>query len=208
MEALYEPERRFKAPDANTARGIILTGWPGMTSAERWETETPWLQGEIRRVFPDTGSYLDYGCGIGRATQGLGGHWIGVDSSEEMLRLASAQPDIDSFRVWMTPDGFTFFKRGLRGAIAIYSLQHMLDLDEALATIYKSLKSGAKFLVLNAHNRLLPDKNGGWWDDGLDVAAEIVKAGFKPVEDVSLEHLPVVRDHHFCRVYVKPGGTA
>jgi ubiquinone/menaquinone biosynthesis C-methylase UbiE len=204
LEALYQPENRFKVPDAETAREIILTGWEGMSSEKRWRIETPWLQSVIRGVFPEPGMYLDYGCGIGRATLGLGDQkrWVNADFSEEMLEIAAQRSDsFDHF--WLTPDDFAAREWRLDGAIAIYALQHIVDLRDALATIRNSLKSGAKFLVLNAYDRMLPDKNGGWWDDGLDVDAEIVKAGFEEVDQVPLDHFPVVRDHHFCKVYRK-----
>ena len=205
MEALYLPENRFKVPDAETAREIILTGWEGMSSERRWEIETPWLQRVIRSVFPEPGRYLDWGCGIGRATRGLGVTWIGVDSSEEMLRLAAEQPG-GGGQTWLTPDQFA--ARGcegycLDGAIAIYSLQHIPDLGAALSSIHKSLKLGALFLVLNGHDRMLPDKDGGWWSDGLDVHAEIIGTGFEEVGSIPLREFLVVRDHHFCRVYRK-----
>jgi len=54
-------------------------------------------------------------------------------------------------------------------ALAIWVLQHCLNLDDDIARIKAALKPGGRLLVLNAFRRLVPTREGVWLDDGIDV---------------------------------------
>ena len=206
LAAILPAAQRFHPPDLETAKAIILTGDAGSTE-ERWALETPWLQSLINTHFPPQGTFLDYGCGIGRVGRELGPPrtWINVDSSPRMLRLGQEYwGALDAG--WVTPH--TFRQLGVPstvdGAVSIYVLQHIPELHKALEHIHFALKPGAPFLVLNSVQRWLPtDTHEAWSDDGVNVHTAIEGAGFVCDKRFPRAAVPIIPEGHFCNLYVK-----
>ncbi len=99
-----------------------------------------------------TGLIADLGCGpgqVGLFVRNLGRSVIGVDSSAEMVRLASGRLDgalVSDLR------HLPFAGASLGGAVAFYSLIHLPrdELGSALAEIHRVLRPGGR-LLFSAH---------------------------------------------------------
>ena len=172
----YAPEF-FNRADVEEARGVILTPGGGMGTEERWVKETDWLAQRI--FFPGRGLVIDYGCGIGRVSKVLNRPVLGVDISVFMLRHAVEYVNRTDF-VGALPDAFkAMVDAGLRadGAIAIWSLQHVHDLEKAIYVLMTGIKPGGLFWLLDLCLRNVPamDKNGDltMLNDRKDVLAQI-----------------------------------
>src|SRR5436853_1197366 len=95
----------FDADNLETAKKVILSAVPNMTTSERWEVETSNLVAEIGRVMDLNADscLLDYGCGIGRVAKALiqryGCAVVGVDISAQMRGFAVEYVSSDRFAV-------------------------------------------------------------------------------------------------------------
>lgn len=173
--AVYAPEV-FAVQNLEQAKSIILTPEAGLTTDERWETETPFLAQAIGEAFNlnDSALVLDYGCGIGRMSRALieryGCSVIGVDISNAMRQLAPGYTLHDKFSV-VSPEIFRkLVARGLRVdfSIAIWVLQHCPAVAEDVALIKSALKRDGEFFVLNNNLSAVPT-NKGWLNDGVNI---------------------------------------
>lgn len=107
-------------------------------------------------------------------------HVVGVDISPNMRALAASCVANNKFFA-LAPEMLHFLKEnknGFDGAIAIWTLQHCLDVREDLERIYKVLRPGRWFFVVNNKQRVLPSNDGRWIDDQLDVRQAIAETGF------------------------------
>lgn len=184
----YAPQIFFQ-PNIDKAKAIILTPEAGMSTDRRWTMETAWLMSRIN--FPDKdGLVVDYGCGIGRVSKGLDNPIIGVDISPTMR----ANADIYVKRPDFGAVGPTVFLRlveaGLRckGGIAIWALQHAIDVEWDIRLLMMSLSEGAHFWLLNTGQRFIPSMNGqvfGWADDHVNVF-ELLEPWLDFVEKIAI----------------------
>ena len=187
MNARYYPEI-FSKPDLDSAKQIILTDeGPGAGTEARWATETPYVLGLIERAvgLRQDMVVLDYGCGVGRMAKAMieasGCSVIGLDISDDMLRLAVDYVGSDRF-IAVTPAQFdTLCRAGLRvdAAISVWVLQHCFAPADDIARMRRGLAAGGNGFVLNMPKRAVPaviDAAGQagrftWAGDGIDVAA-------------------------------------
>ena len=99
--ALRRSGRHWNALGQRDALGSILTradggtGWDLHEFFETGRADVARLMAEIKRLLPtlQTHRALDFGCGVGRVTQALRGHFdevIGVDVADSMIALARA----------------------------------------------------------------------------------------------------------------------
>lgn len=99
--ALRRSGRHWHALGQRDALGSILTradddpGWDLDAFFETGRADVAQLMVEIERLLPglQTHRALDFGCGVGRVTQALSGHFdevIGVDVADSMIALARA----------------------------------------------------------------------------------------------------------------------
>ncbi len=177
----------FDQPSEGAARYIILTPEAGMTPDERWVAETDFLEPWL--AYLPKGLLIDYGTGIGRLSRALAwrcsGTILGVDISSEMRRMAERYVDRPHGFATCSPQVFgRLASHGMRadGAIAVWALQHIPDIDSALIDLSGCLRTGAPFLVVNRWHRAIPviDANQqiGWIDDKVDVHAKILESSF------------------------------
>jgi 2-polyprenyl-3-methyl-5-hydroxy-6-metoxy-1,4-benzoquinol methylase len=177
MQVTYNPGV-FEVNDIAQAMNIILTP-EGSTTAQRWETETPYLADLIAEQFTLTADslVLDYGCGIGRLAHELikrhGCRVAGVDISPSMRALSVIYTRSDRFMSCSQEmlDGLT--ARGMRfdAALAIWVLQHCAMPAEDVARIKRAIKPGGDLFVANGNVRSVPTAEQGWVNDGLDIKA-------------------------------------
>ena len=185
-EPIYDP-RIFDVADVESAKFIILTPTPDMTTEERWAAETPNLVDLLGRITPLDGNsrVLDYGCGIGRLAKGLidryGCQVVGVDISARMRDLARDYVQSDRFVVYSPGELDQRVAGGFRAthACACWVIQHCLEPDADLGRIHAALSDGAWFFVLNSNLRWVPTGRG-WAQDGISVE-ELLAARFEIV---------------------------
>jgi SAM-dependent methyltransferase len=124
-----------------------------------------------RIKFENTDVVVDYGCGVGRLAKEIPNQVLGVDISEHMRRLATdyvRKPDFSTvspamFRT-MVADGFR-----CGGVIAIWSLQHVLDLKETVELLMTCLHPGGLIWVMDLGERHVPGIGGDSPDDGVSL---------------------------------------
>jgi SAM-dependent methyltransferase len=203
----------FAVRDEDQAREVILTN-EGISSAKRWETETPFIADTLGRVISISAQtlLLDYGCGIGRLAKELiarhGCTVIGVDISPQMRALAASYVNSDRFAV-VSPTIFAGMSAsGLRfdAAIAIWVLQHCFDPATDIAAIAASLKpAGAFFVLNNLTRRVVPTKEVTWANDGVDVWREIDQRFRQCDEGVMPDDItpPTLLEAHRWRTYTR-----
>jgi SAM-dependent methyltransferase len=203
----------YEVSSFQQAKLHTVTAEEGITSEERWERETPWLCREIVKHLGINSEMcvLDYGCGTGRLSKALieatGCRVIGVDFSNSLRLVAADHVLSERFNVWSIYGLAQMIEKGFRvdRAICCWVLQHAYDLPAAIALIHRALKPGAGLYVINSHTRCVPVEPDGYFDDGLDVAAELQKSfelvtvGALPVEVAT----PAIVAHAFTAVLRK-----
>ena len=209
----YNPDI-FSVTTPGEAKEIILTEEAGVSSEERWVTETPYLAEIIcDQVALTTESVvLDYGCGIGRLARELIARRncfvIGVDISPPMRELARGYVDSDKFIACApaTLDGL--LARGLRAdaAISVWVLQHCLRPAQDVARIRAALQPGSRFLLVNNFNRVVPTVEEAWTDDGIDIHA-LVSEHFQPLEQWRLDSAYVAPNLYDCAYWATFSAT-
>jgi SAM-dependent methyltransferase len=181
----------FRPKDIRAARDIILTPEQGMTTDERWIRETPWIVEQVEHLTQPGDAVIDFGCGVGRIAREIGRKYlsIAVDASPEMRAMCVEYCAKDAPGVTVTdPWGLGWMaKKGLQadGAVAIWSLQHIPDLDNHVRWLASAIKPGGWLFVLNSHARWLPIENG-WRADAVNVPTTLIQHGFWRQIDITL----------------------
>jgi SAM-dependent methyltransferase len=207
-QVAYDPSR-YDIETVDEAVNIILCPTEGMTANQRWADEAPALMRIIERHVEPESMVLDYGCGIGRLAkpliEKLGCVVVGIDISSNMRALAASLVDSPKFCAMdpaMFDAVFLEFETPVRfdAVVAVWVLQHCLDLGDAISRIRSSMKPGGKLIVVNNKTRCVPVENGEWADDGLDLD------DFSAVEIGSLDESVApgwMQDGTFWAVYEK-----
>jgi len=168
----YNPEF-YDVKDMEEAKYAIV-------DPERWETETPYLVDQIGEFLKPTEDdvILDYGCGAGRLAKELinryGCNVVGIDISESMHKLAIEYVSSPKFSIYFPEEFEQMIAQGfvVNHILAVWILQHCLEVDKIIKNLNKSLKPGGLVYVVNAFMSLIPTKianSGGWSQDETDV---------------------------------------
>jgi 2-polyprenyl-3-methyl-5-hydroxy-6-metoxy-1,4-benzoquinol methylase len=173
--ATYQPQV-FERPTLEEAQGIILTPENGRSTAERWQSETPYLAGKVLQGLRENKSRLvmDFGCGVGRLSRELlhqsDVSVIGVDASVSMRRLAPEYVASPGFIATGTEGLAALVAGGLRydAALSVWVLQHCLDPAEEIDRIKAGLATGGLFFVVDMTHRAVPTDQG-WVNDGQSI---------------------------------------
>lgn len=187
---VYNPNI-FDQPNLERARAIILTPEAGMTPAQRWESETPYILDIVRTFTEAEDTILDFGCGIGRmAPLALDRTLIGVDMSPQMRKFAAAAYAGMPRMCLMSDLAFEGLaaRADLRldAVLALWVIQHVADPVKALDMIRHTLRPGGRLFLLNRNRRCVPTYDAGWWDDGHDVFEIAAGSGLRAIHEKRL----------------------
>ena len=168
-------------------------------------------QAIAKMQIPADAVVLDVGCGSGWAarligTQASQGHVIGIDVSDEMIRLASDQsrdfPNLE-FKV-ASAESLPFGDAKFSHAFSMESLYYYADIEAAAREIRRVLRPGALFVtVVDLYKENEPSHQ---WIDNLKVPVHLLSAddyrallervGFSDVRDERvIDPTPVPEDY-------------
>src|SRR5678816_852457 len=170
--ATYSPAV-FDVGTIEQAKQIILTPQAGLSTDQRWKSETPYLLDLIDKSCSVTEQsiVLDYGCGIGRMSRALIDKYncrvVGADISPSMRALAAAYVSSDKFFV-CAPSALDWSRINFDLALAVWVLQHCFDVGADVSRIRSRMTPKGQLFVVNDKRRIVPS-NRGWVNDGKDV---------------------------------------
>ena len=168
-------------------------------------------QAIVKMQIPANAVVLDVGCGSGWAarliaTQASQGHVIGIDVSDEMIRLASDQsrdfPNLE-FKV-ASAESLPFGDAKFSHAFSMESLYYYADIEAAAREIRRVLRPGGLFVtVVDLYKENEPSHQ---WIDNLNVPVHLLSAndyralfervGFSDVRDERvIDPTPVPEDY-------------
>lgn len=196
----------FACDSLADAKAAILTTEEGVTTEDRWVTETDWMLPHLQ--FGD-GLVVDYGCGIGRLSALLKQPVLGVDISPTMRAHAEVYVDRVDFAAIKPPMFEVLVASGLRahGALAVWSLQHILDPSYDIRLLGRALISGSSLVVVNdAEYRRVPGRRRstgefGWVHDGVQLEPLLDDCFAKRHEEVVPRR--ICGGNSYLRVYVR-----
>jgi len=168
-------------------------------------------QAIAKMQIPTNAAVLDVGCGSGWAarliaTQAVQGHVIGIDVSDEMIRVASEQsmdfPNLE-FKV-ASAESLPFDDAMFSHAFSMESLYYYADIEAAAREIRRVLQPGGLFVtVVDLYKENEPSHQ---WIDNLKVPVHLLSAddyrallervGFSNVRDERvIDPTPVPEDY-------------
>jgi ubiquinone/menaquinone biosynthesis C-methylase UbiE len=168
-------------------------------------------QAIAKMQIPSNAVVLDVGCGSGWAarliaTQASYGHVIGIDVSDEMIRVASDQskdfPNLE-FKV-ASAEALPFEDAKFSHAFSMESLYYYADIEAAAREIRRVLQPGGLFVtVVDLYNENEPSHQ---WIDNLNVPVHLLstddyrslleRVGFSNVRDERvIDPTPVPEDY-------------
>jgi ubiquinone/menaquinone biosynthesis C-methylase UbiE len=138
-------------------------------------------QAIAKMQIPSNAAVLDVGCGSGWAarliaTQAVQGHVIGIDVSDEMIRVASDQskgfPNLE-FKV-ASAESLPFDDAMFSHAFSMESLYYYADIEAAAREIRRVLQPGGLFVtVVDLYKENEPSHQ---WIDNLKVPVHLLSA--------------------------------
>lgn len=171
MIGTYTPSV-FDVTDIDAAKNIILTPEITKSTQDRWIEETQYTMELIKRLHLSSDkTVLDFGCGIGRLSKEIvntyGCTTVGMDISMNMRGLANVYVNNNKFSA-VAPSMWYLVPKMFDVIIAVWSLQHVLDLEKEINCIKEMLKPDGKLFVINERKRYVPTDKG-WVDDKQDI---------------------------------------
>jgi ubiquinone/menaquinone biosynthesis C-methylase UbiE len=171
----------FMPNNLDEAKNIILT--PEDSDVEsRWKKETEWIS-KTTNIFMNIDSnsvILDWGCGIGRISKFLieeyGCKVVGVDLQPKMIELSKEYVNSHNFSSISYNDIFTELpKNKFTHVFACWVFQHSDKVQYEIPLIYQSMDFDSKLFVLEIDKKAIPNKVGGFFDDGISSKSVLEK---------------------------------
>ncbi|HEY4370353.1 MAG TPA: class I SAM-dependent methyltransferase [Burkholderiales bacterium] len=180
-EGTYWPQF-FEADDLEAAKGIAITPEEGMSTDERWRSETAFMMEHIasRLAIGPKNVLIDFGCGVGRMSRALIERYdctvVGVDQSAKMREHAQSYVGSSRFKAASPAEFDTMVKEGFVAdfGMAIWVLQHCVHPAGEISRIANALAAEAPFLLVNSVHRLIPT-HLGWGQDGENLDARMAE---------------------------------
>lgn len=161
---------RYSAHDEAVARAIAVKPSGGMSTEERWVSETRATLDLLIPLIPFGGRVLDFGTGPGRLIHPLLSarrdiSVVAVDASSEMLEHAKAtlsESEISRVRFALVDGPVSLARAAPPGsvdvAVGLYVLQHISEEDvrETVRVLKESLRPGGALFVINLFERSVP----------------------------------------------------
>jgi 2-polyprenyl-3-methyl-5-hydroxy-6-metoxy-1,4-benzoquinol methylase len=171
-QPIYDPSI-FDQVNIDNAREVTLTSESGISTQTRWDSETPWLLNLVRQHIKQSGLIIDFGCGIGRLAGPLveqGFPVIGIDSSDLMRQHATKLIANDRFVAMTSSMLDQLINIGVKAdsVLAIWMLQHCLDLEGEILRINRMINKGGIIGIADMRHRAVPTDQG-WRNDGKSV---------------------------------------
>ena len=171
MIGTYTPSV-FDVSDIDAAKRIILTPERTQSTEERWNKETPYIMELVKQLhLTSQSAVLDFGCGIGRISKEIIKEYdcttVGMDISMNMRGLANVYVNHNKFSS-VSPSMKCLLPQMFDGVVAIWALQHVLNLDQEIEHIKQMMTVGGRILVINERRRFIPTAEG-WMDDSKDI---------------------------------------
>jgi cyclopropane fatty-acyl-phospholipid synthase-like methyltransferase len=180
MQTEYNPDF-FVPTDLEHAKNIILTPEDSEVDC-RWEKETEWVFKIIDASMQmDSKSVvLDWGCGIGRVSKMLIDRYqckvVGVDLQPKMLEYAKDYVNSDLFSTKNYSEIYSnFFRDEFTHVFSCWVFQHSDKIQYEIPLIYESMRYDSKMFVLELDKKAIPNKNGGFYDDGITTRSVLEK---------------------------------
>jgi SAM-dependent methyltransferase len=168
----------FEAATLEAAKGIAITPEEGMSTEDRWSTETDFMVEHIASRLPigEKNILVDFGCGVGRMNRALierfGCSVVGVDQAQRMREHAMDYVASPRFKAVSTAEFDAMVAGGFAAdfGLACWVLQHCVNPSNEIGRIANSLAVESPFLLVNSVHRLIPT-NLGWAQDGANLDA-------------------------------------
>jgi ubiquinone/menaquinone biosynthesis C-methylase UbiE len=154
----YNP-KYFNPSSIEEAKKIILTD---ETIPDQWESETKWTMDFFheKNLFNEESIVLDWGCGVGRLSKKIIEEYnckvVGVDFQPNMLKYAREYVNHQNFTAINGEEFFELPDNYFTTGIAVWALQHTVDMTPIITCIQKKLKFRSKFCVLESNVKSFP----------------------------------------------------
>jgi ubiquinone/menaquinone biosynthesis C-methylase UbiE len=162
-DIIYNPGF-FNPVDIEDAKRIVL-GYGISETESKWEIETDWnLRLFNQKQFLNENSIvLDWGVGIGRLSKAMIEKFncqvVGVDINENMISYSRKYVNNDRFTSMTVKEFMETNTTKFTNAIAVWALQHSIDVISDLALIKNSLLPSGKLFIFEERKPCIPITN-------------------------------------------------
>ena len=159
------------------AKNIILTP-ENDTTDSRWNKETDWIikTSDLFMNIDSNSFILDWGCGLGRISKSLIDKYqcrvMGIDIEQKMLEYATSYVDSDLFCTMNYEESFqNLNKFKFSHIFSCWVFQHSNKIQYEIPLLYSSMNFDSQLFVLELDKKAIPNKNGGYFDDGVSTSS-------------------------------------
>jgi cyclopropane fatty-acyl-phospholipid synthase-like methyltransferase len=168
-DSIYNPDF-FNPTDIDDAKRIVLGHGIAETDS-KWEVETAWtmLLLKQKQFLNKDSIVLDWGVGIGRLSKAIietfGCQVVGVDINENMISHAYTYVNSDKFTAMTVTEFVETNTTEFTNAIAVWALQHSIDVDSDLSVIKNRLSTSGKLFIFEEIHPCIPlqNSNAPWF---------------------------------------------
>jgi ubiquinone/menaquinone biosynthesis C-methylase UbiE len=168
-EVIYNPDF-FNPDNIDSAKRIVL-GYGLAETESKWEVETEWNMKLFKqKQFLNKNSIvLDWGVGIGRLSKAMietfGCQVVGVDINKNMISHALDYVNSDNFTAMTVTEFMENNTIEFTNAIAVWALQHSVDVISNLLVIKQNLLPSGKLFIFEERQPCIPtmDTSAPWF---------------------------------------------